>query len=133
METQYKVGTSITHVKYQNAVNSASTKNVSDKEDFKLDTPIVTVDESSNMANWNNVMGANKFEVIINNQEIQEISVNYIELSKNSHITVRAISEDNYSSWSIPKANINTIYEESKDEKTHVFVYFLESSEALEK
>lgn len=133
VETQYKVGTSITHVKYQNAVNSASTKNVSDKEDFKLDTPIVTVDESSNMANWNNVTGANKYEVIINNQEIQEISVNYIELSKNSHITVRAISEDNYSSWSIPKANINTIYEESKDEKTHVFVYFLESNENARK
>lgn len=133
VETEYKMGSMISNVKYQYAVNSASAKNVSDKEDFKLDTPIVTVDESSNMANWNNVTGANKYEVIINNQEIQEIIVNYIELSKNSHITVRAISEDNYSSWSIPKANINTIYEESKDEKTHVFAYFLESNENARK
>lgn len=129
VETEYKMGSMISNVKYQYAVNSASSKNVSDKEDLVLDTPTVIVDEENNIAKWDSVKNATGYEVIIDNQEVQLVNVNYINLPKKSHITVRAISEENYSCWSIPKANINTIYQEGVDDKTHAFAYFMDSNE----
>ena len=91
-----------------------------------LSTPIVIVDSENNIARWDHVKGANEYEVILNNLSPTTTTNNYITLNKNTHISVRAKNENETSSWSIPKANINISYEQ-EEVKTTAFVYFLDT------
>ena len=74
-----------------------------------LDTPIVSVDDINNIASWEIVEGASSYEVIINNGKVINTTDTTIELSKGSHITVRAVSDGKVSRWSLPKANRNVV------------------------
>ena len=111
--------------------NTAKTLNAIEIKNT-LSTPIVNVDVDNNIARWDEVSGATEYEVILNNLAPTTTTNNYISLEKRTHISVRAINESETSSWSVPKANIATIYEEPPV-KTHAYVYFLESGlDALE-
>ncbi len=106
--------------------NTASTKDaiVVNKT---LSTPAVNIDSENNIARWDEISNATEYEIILNNLAPIKTSNNYISLEKRTHISVRALNDDNTSSWSIPKANINYIYE-SKPDKTYAYVYFLDSN-----
>lgn len=91
-----------------------------------LVTPVVTIDEENNVARWSEVEGAQGYEVILNNLASKKITNNYVSLEKRTHITVRAYNDNSFSNWSIPKANIETVYE-TEPVPTHAYVYFLDS------
>lgn len=92
-----------------------------------LNTPIVSIDSENDLAIWDKIPGAKEYEVVINNNDTKRISDNYISLNKKDFITVRAISPNGNSNWSIPNANLNYIYEDLNPE-THAYVYFINSS-----
>lgn len=95
-----------------------------------IKTPVVEVDNVSNIARWGLDENATSYEVIINNGTPQIVTENQIQLDKGQHISVRAIYQnDCKSNWSIPKANINYISGGSDKDK-YAFVYFAESGES---
>ncbi len=115
-----------------NVASNTSTNIASGLLKKSLETPVVTVDEVNNIARWDNVANASSYEVILNNMTPTTTTNNFIHLEKRTHISVRALNEnDEVSSWSIPKANINYIY--NNDTHTTAYVYFLDSdSDAIE-
>ena len=124
LETQYQVNGYITQVKYEVATNSASSLLMKNDEVISLETPLISVDENTNIASWNVVEGATKYEVVIDNADVLETTVNYISLNKGSHISIRAIGTSNrVSSWSLPNANISKVYEDL-DKLDYAYVYF---------
>ena len=102
---------------YINRRNSVST----------IKTPKVEINTSNNTAYWEKDNNATKYEVVIDNGSIKEVTENSIALSKGSHISVRAVYSNDYkSNWSISKANINVIYQGNNDDP-YAYVYFLNS------
>lgn len=124
LETQYKVNNNVVHAKYEQ-VNSRN--NLDKEEKTKLQTPFVNVDLDNDIARWDTIENAENYEVIIDNNLPRLISENYISLDNGSHISVRALSNNASSNWSIPKANLNYIVIE--ESKTHSYVYFLNTNE----
>lgn len=104
-EHQYSAGI---HVYVAPATNSAANLAYAHKA-LELDTPVVSVNQEANRASWHAVSGANGYEVIIDNNEAVYTTFTNVTLPKSSHITVRAISDDKVSRWSLPKANINVV------------------------
>lgn len=110
---------------YQSGINVKWIKeslNISKEE--LLSTPIVYIDEVNNIAHWNSVSGATSYEVSIDNQPIINVTETQIAIEKGSFITVKAISDNKESRWSIPQANRNRINVD-KDVSTNVNVYFV--------
>ena len=129
VETLYLLDGNQVNAKYE-LVNVASLKNSYYLNSIQLDTPVVTIDESTNMATFPKVPNADKYEVIINNSAIKTTTTNKVRVNKGEHISIRAVKDDSiYSNWSIPKANINYIYIENIEEETHAYVYFYESNQ----
>ena len=111
INARYEVITnSVSDIKYENKVT--------------LITPIVTVNSEYNIASWNRIGRAKSYEVIIDNGLPINITQTTITLNKGSHITVRAVGTDEYSNWSIPKANINHIVINHNKDNTRS-VYFV--------
>ena len=104
VESEYSSGI---HAKYETATNSVS--DVKYKNKVTLNTPIVSVNSENNIASWNRIGRATSYEVIIDNKEVVTVKQTTITLDKGSHITVRAVGNDEYSNWSIPKANVDHI------------------------
>ena len=123
LETQYAANT---HAKYE-LTNNSFLHNSNSLLPKTLSTPVVSVDMDNNLASWEEVNGAEEYEVMINNKTIQKISENYISLNKKEFITIRAISPSGNSSWSAPNANLNYVVGELNP-ITHAFVYFMDSS-----
>lgn len=127
VETLYMVNGNQVNAKIDSLSNG--TPSYANNYGVELNTPVVDVKSSENKAIISKVDNADAFEVIINNKAPEIIKTNQITLNKGEHISVRAIKDNNiYSNWSIPKANINYIYEQ-ENEKTHAYVYFYESNE----
>lgn len=122
VETQYKLGSNVVHSTYEkvNAKNNVNSNN------SKIETPLVNIDSENNIASWDVIENAINYEVIIDNEIPSLIKENYITLNKGSHISVRAIIDDNnISNWSIPKANIN--YIDISEDNSYAYLYFLDS------
>ena len=86
------------------------------------------MDNATNIASWDIDSNAEGYEVVIDNGDIRTTNSNSIKLDKGSHISVRTIYGDgSKSNWSIPKANINIILEDEKDDK-YVYIYFADSN-----
>ena len=119
VESEYSSGI---NAKYEVATNSAS--DIKYKNKVSLNTPFVTVNEENNVASWNRIGRASSYEVIIDNSEVITVKQTSIPLDKGSHITVRAIGNNEYSNWSIPKANVNRIVV-NPNEDTRPSVYFV--------
>lgn len=126
LETQYKLDGNIVHAHYEAVDNTYLKYANNNTYSNKLETPLVSVDLENNKAMWQEIENANGYEVIINNSNPTLIENNYITLNKGEHISCRAKGVDSYSSWSIPKANRNYVYE-GEEEVTYAFVYFYES------
>lgn len=109
------------HVYVEQAANQASTLSY-EEMGIGLNTPVVSVDSTSNVASWQKVANAFSYEVIIDNNNAVVTSNLSIALPKGSHITVRAVSKDKVSNWSLPKANREVIIEEPVE--TSASVYF---------
>lgn len=105
VEYQYSENINVKFEKTNNTAVSIVYKN----NNLTLDTPLISIDPVNNIATWNEVRKAIKYEVIIDNGEVIETSDTSIQLDKGSFITVRAISNEKYSRWSVPKANIRHI------------------------
>ena len=84
-----------------------------------LDTPVISIDSENNLAVWNEVDNATKYEVIIDNGEVIQTSKTSVNLEKGSFITVRALQEEKYSRWSLPKANRNHIIVDNDDVESY--------------
>ena len=119
VEHQYSEGIHISVYQKQNTARAMASKTL--KLDLK--TPIISIDSDNNIARWDKVTKATKYEVVINNQAPLIITNNFIELEKGSHISVRALSDVSTSKWSMPKANINYIYEEKP--VADLYAYFM--------
>lgn len=108
----------------------------SPKEAITLDNkkvPEVQIISNENIATWKKIKNAIGYEVSIDNQKPIIINENKIELNKRSHITVRTLYSNNiFSKWSEPKANINYIFKENEG-KDYVYAYFYSSSEGSKK
>ena len=117
VEFEYASGV---NAKYGVASNSASTLNGT-LEIPSLTTPVVSIDELKNEASWQSVVGAVSYEVIINNGEVIKTTNLKISLEKGTHIVVRAVSDNSYSNWSIPKANIKKTIIENEDKNASVY------------
>lgn len=108
----------------------------SPKEAITLDNkkvPEVQIISNENIATWKKIKNAIGYEVSIDNQKPIIINENKIDLNKRSHICVRTIYSNNiFSKWSEPKANINFIFKE-KEEKDYAYAYFYSSSEGSKK
>lgn len=126
VETLYIFNGNQVNVKFESL--SGGTPSYANDFNVGLDTPVVEVKSSENKAIISNVENADAFEVIINNKAPEVVKNNEVTLNKGEHISVRAFNDNNYSNWSIPKANINYIYEQ-EEEKTHAYVYFYEANE----
>lgn len=127
LENQYMINGVVAHAYYQLADNtSLKYANNNIYGENTLSTPNVVIDGENNLATWDEIENATSYEVIINNKTPKLINENYVSINKSEHITVRALSIDSYSNWSIPKANINYVIKE--DIKTHAYVYFFESN-----
>ena len=109
------------HISVGLAVNTAATLSLNYEENL-LETPVVSVDREENKATWQEVSGATKYEVVINNGEVMTVTTNSVDLPVRSHISVRALSDTKESKWSVPKANLT--YDEEVDEKDPIYVYF---------
>ena len=125
VETLYLLNGNEVNVKYE-VINNTLSLNL--PFNLELETPEVEVDIDNNRAYWNKIDKANSYEVIINNGISKIINTNSINLDKKEHISIRAIGENSYSKWSIPKANINYIYQDKEESSTHAFVYFYDSN-----
>lgn len=126
VESQYLLDNVVCNAFIVEAQNTANTlKNTHSKE--KLNTPVVTVNNKTNTASWEEVNNASYYEVIINNKEPSLITENSIELNKKEHITVRAVAtEYDSSNWSVPKANLNYVQEDNSPK--YVYVYYHDSN-----
>lgn len=125
VETLYLLNGNKVNVKYEIFNNTLS---LNAPFTLDLETPNVEVDFENNRAYWDKIDNANSYEVIINNGISKIINTNSITLNKNEHISIRAVGDNCYSKWSIPKANLNYIYQDKEEEKTHAFVYFYDSN-----
>ena len=116
------------HISVGSAINTATTLSLKYEENL-LETPVVSVDREYNKATWQEVLGATKYEVVINNGEVITVTTNSVDLPVRSHISVRALSDTKESKWSVPKANLN--YNDDVIQKDSIHVYFkgLESME----
>ena len=95
--------------------------------------PEVQIISNENIATWKKIKNAIGYEVSIDNQKPIIINENKIPLNKRSHICVRTIYSNNiFSKWSEPKANINYIFKENEG-KDYVYAYFYSSSEGSKK
>lgn len=129
VETLYLVNGNQVNAKYEKITNS-SLNYANNFEVIQLTTPVVDVDGDNNIAFISEVKDADGYEVIINNGISKIITNNQVILNKGEHISVRAVKDNSiYSNWSIPKANINYIYEDDIDTRTHAYVYFYELNE----
>ena len=124
IETLYLFNGNKVNLKYELYNNALSIDNYSI---INLITPNVEIDGNNNRAYWDRIDNADSYEVIINNGISKIINTNSITLNKKEHISVRAIGKNCYSKWSIPRANINYIYEDKEQENTHAYVYFYDS------
>ena len=106
------------------------------KEAITLDNkkiPDIQIISNENIATWKKIKNAIGYEVSIDNQTPIIINENKIQLNKRSHITVRTLFSNNiYSKWSEPKANINYIFKEN-DNRDYAYAYFYSSSEGSKK
>lgn len=131
VETLYLLNGNQVNAKFEKVTGTATSQEL---EMLQLDTPVVDVDGDNNIAFISEVKNADRYEVIINNGISKIIETNQITLNKGEHISVRALKGvDIYSNWSIPKANINYIYNDVIEEKTHAYVYFYESGQNAQK
>ena len=116
-EHQYASGI---HIYVEQATNSAVNLAYAHLA-LDLDIPVVSVDSTVDIANWDKVEGAIGYEVIINNAKAIYTTALSVDLAKGSYITVRAISNDKYSRWSLPKANYNISYVEDSIDSYSVY------------
>lgn len=132
VETLYLLNGLEVNVKFEK-LNSQS-KKYSNEYKLDLETPVIEVDSNNNMAYFSEIDNADGYEVIVNNGVSKIIKENVVKLNKKEHISVRAIKDNNiYSKWSVPKANINYINNNSEEVKTHAYVYFYESNQNAKK
>lgn len=95
--------------------------------------PEVQIISNENIATWKKIKNAIGYEVSIDNQKPIIINENKIELNKRSHITVRTLYSNNiFSKWSEPKANINYVFKENEG-KDYAYAYFYSSNEGSKK
>ena len=95
--------------------------------------PEVQIISNENIATWKKIKNAIGYEVSIDNQKPIIINENKIDLNKRSHITVRTLYSNNiFSKWSEPKANINYIFKENEG-KDYAYAYFYSSNEGSKK
>ena len=95
--------------------------------------PEVQIISNENIATWKKIKNAIGYEVSIDNQKPITINENKIALNKRSHTCVRTIYSNNiFSKWSEPKANINYVFKENEG-KDYVYAYFYSSSEGSKK
>lgn len=129
VETLYLLDGNQVNAKYE-LVNYQNVNNANYLDAIQLSTPVVSIDNENNIAYIGKVKNANKYEIIIDNEVSKFIKETKIELNKGSHISVRAIKDDKiFSNWSIPKANINYLYEEKLENEKYAYVYFYESNQ----
>jgi len=128
VETLYLLNGNQVNAKFE-LVNQTGINSKNYLDAIQLTTPTVTIDGDKNIAIISKVNQATKYEVIINNGTPKNITNNQVDINKGEHISVRAIKGDNiYSNWSVPKANINYVFEEVIEPKTHASVYFYDSN-----
>ena len=133
VETLYMLNGNQVNAKYEKLIDTIPSYSISN-ELIQLDTPVVDVDGDNNIAFISEVEGADGYEVIINNGAPKVITSNQVQLNKQEHISVRAFKGTKvFSNWSIPKANINYVYEDVTESKTHAYVYFYESNQNAKK
>ena len=87
-----------------------------------LDTPVVNIDKKSNIASWESIEDAIRYEYSIDNGNILSTTSNYVSLYQGQSVVVRAISDTNYlsSKWSIPTSYPYNHYEQGN----YVYIYF---------
>jgi hypothetical protein len=87
----------------------------------------VYIDNTENIAYWDEVEGANSYQYIIDNQEIFSTEQTEITIDSLSHIIVRAQFDDGFSSWSIPVINRSVVITPiTGDQLVSVYFYGLE-------
>lgn len=108
------------HVYVEQVSNSAANL-AYEYQELELESVVVSVDTLTDIASWEAVVNATGYEVIIDNNKAIYTTLLSVELAKGSHVTVRAVSDNKYSRWSLPKANIEVIYVDDKADSYSVY------------